>query len=581
MHDLIIRGGTVVDGTGAPARRADVAVKDGRIAEVGDPGGRGRQEVDAAGLLVTPGFVDIHTHYDGQATWDGLLAPSCWHGVTSVAMGNCGVGFTPAAPDRHEWLIAMMEGVEDIPGTALTEGLTWEWESFPEYLDALGRVPRTIDVGAHVPHAAVRAYVMGERGADPRATPTDEELIQMVQLVREAVHAGGLGLATSRTELHRTAGGDSLGTLRSGSREMTALAGGLAGTSGVLQAVSDCYRSADADFVRGELALLEAMAAAAGRPLSLSVQQPASVPQRWRELQDWAAACTQRGLDIWTQVAPRPIGVLQGLTSRLNPFSRCPTFARLACLRLDEQVRAMHQDGVRQAILGEYERLVESLPSAEFPTVNGFHLMFRLGDPVDYDLRAETALGPPGLSARAGGALIYDALLEDDGRRLLYTPLFNFADGTLEAVRDMLGAQRALFGLSDAGAHCGVISDGSFTTSFLSLWGRDRRDGLPLEQIIARITRATARHVGWLDRGLLAPGMIADINVIDLAALGCAPPTIVGDLPAGGARLLQRAYGYRHTFKSGVETFADGEHTGERPGRLLRGPQGPPVAVPR
>jgi N-acyl-D-aspartate/D-glutamate deacylase len=573
MYDLVIRAGTVVDGTGRPARRAAVAVEDGRIAAVGDVDGPARREIDADGLLVTPGFVDIHTHYDGQATWDAVLAPSSWHGVTSVAMGNCGVGFAPAAPDRREWLIGMMEGVEDIPGTALAEGLAWDWESFPEYLDALDRLRRTIDVGAHVPHAALRAYVMGDRGADPKAAPTDVELERMLRLLAEGVRAGGLGLGTSRTEFHRTATGENLGTLRADVRELVALAGALRGTRGVLQVISDCYQSTDAEFVESELALLEAMVTAARRPLSLSVQQPASVPERWRELQDWAATCARRGLEVWTQVAPRPIGVIVGLTSSVNPFSRCPTFQGLGGLSHDERVRAMHQPEAREAILREYVRFVEQLPSP-FPTINGFHMMFRLADPVDYDLRPEAALGPPGLSTAEGGARVYDALLEEAGRRLLYVPLFNFVHGTLDAVRSMLASDRALFGLSDAGAHCRAICDGSFTTTFLSLWGRDRPDGLPLEQVVARMTSATARHVGWLDRGVLRPGLVADINVIDLDALGCAPPTIVADLPAGGGRLLQRAYGYRHTFKGGFETFADGEHTGELPGRLLRGPQG-------
>ncbi|MBX6389035.1 MAG: D-aminoacylase [Frankia sp.] len=573
MYDLIIRGGTVVDGTGAPARTADVAVTDGRIVAVGAVDGQARRVADADGLVVTPGFVDIHTHYDGQATWDPVLAPSSWHGVTSVAMGNCGVGFAPAAPDRHDWLIGMMEGVEDIPGTALAEGLTWEWESFPEYLDALDRLPRSIDVGAHVPHAALRAYVMGERGADPGQAPTDDELERMTRLLTEAVAAGGLGLATSRTEFHRTVHGDNLGTLRAGSRELTALAGTLRGTGGVLQVISDAYQSRDDEFVRAELALLEAMVTTAGRPLSLSVQQPASAPGRWRELQDWAADCARRGLGVWTQVAPRPIGVLIGLTSSVNPFGRCPTVQGLAGPGHDERVRALREPGTREAVLREYVAFVEALPTA-FPTITGFDRMYRLGDPVDYDLSHQTPIAPPGVSTAEGAALLYDALLEENGHRLLYLPLFNFVDGNLDTVRAMLASERALFGLSDAGAHCRAISDGSFTTTFLALWGRDRTDGLPLEQVVARITSATARHVGWRDRGELRPGLLADINVIDLDALGCAPPAIVADLPAGGSRLLQRAYGYRHTFKSGVETFADGEPTGELPGRLLRGARG-------
>jgi N-acyl-D-aspartate/D-glutamate deacylase len=576
MLDLVVRAGTVVDGTGSQPFTADIGVSDGRVVEVGRLSEQARQEIDADGLMVTPGFVDIHTHFDGQATWDPILAPSAWHGITSVAMGNCGVGFAPARRDRHEWLIGLMEGVEDIPGSALAEGLSWEWETFPQYMEALEETPRVLDVGVHVPHAALRAFVMGDRGADPVEPPDDNELSRMADLLAESIAAGALGLGSSRTEAHRTRSGDAIGTLRAGRREMVALAAALRGTGAVLQLISDCYQSVDPAYVAAELDLMEAMAAASGRPLSFSVQQPPAAPERWRELQAWAAKCAADGLDIWTQVAPRPIGVILGLTASVNPFIGCPSYAAVAHVDLPERVRALSDPVQRARIIKEHATMVAGLPddSVGRLVMGGFDLMFRLADPVDYDIRPDYSLAAD--AARAGvdvSGLVYDALLEEGGHRLLYLPLFNFVNGNLGAVREMIESDRSLFGLSDGGAHCGAICDASFTTSYLTLWARDRDDRLPVERVVSRITSATARHVGWHDRGTLLPGMLADLNVLDFEALGCAPPRIVGDLPAGGNRLLQRAYGYRYTVKGGEITFVEGDHTGQLPGGLLRGAQ--------
>jgi N-acyl-D-amino-acid deacylase len=501
VYDLIVRGGTVVDGTGAPPVTADIGVTDGRITALGRLSGNCRQQIDADGLVVTPGFVDIHTHFDGQATWDPLLAPSSSHGVTSVAMGNCGVGFAPARPDRHDWLIGMMEGVEDIPGTALTEGLAWDWESFPEYLDALEAVPRTLDIGAHVPHAALRTFVMGERGADPLAAPDDEELLAMTELLAEGVAAGAVGLGTSRTELHRTRDGDPLGTLRASHRELVALAGALRGSGAVLQMVSDCYQSDDPDTVAAELALMEAMARASAGRLSFSLQQVQALPDRWRELQGWASDCAGRGLDIWAQVAPRPVGVLLGLSATVHPFARCPSAVEVASLSLPDRVAALADPTRRARILDEHRAFAAGLPATgnARQLFASFDLMFRLDDPVDYDIVTERSLAARAASAGTDAAgLVYDTLLEEDGHRLLYSPLFNFARGDLGDVRQMIDAERALFGLSDAGAHCGAICDASFTTSYLSLWARDRSDRSPIEEIVPRITRDTARHIGWV-----------------------------------------------------------------------------------
>ncbi|GAA1849045.1 amidohydrolase family protein [Pseudonocardia ailaonensis] len=578
-HDLVIRGGLVVDGTGTPGSVADVAVRDGVVVAVAPRiDGRGHREIDADGLLVTPGFVDIHTHFDGQAAWDSLLAPSSVNGVTSVVLGNCGVGFAPAhrSDDEHEWLIRMMEGVEDIPGTALSEGLTWEWETFGEYLDTLAARRFSVDVGTQMPHAPLRAYVMGERGADPAEEPTDAELASMAEHVRAAVEAGALGFSTSRTVNHRTRDGDALGTRHSSGRELQALAGAMsAGGHGVVQLVSDAYLSTDGDHVASELAMLTELATSTGRPLSLSLQQPDAAPDRWREILAWIDACTADGLAIKAQVAPRPIGVLMGLTASLHPLMICPSFAALAGRPLTEIVGALARPEVRATLVAEHAEALRT-DTAPLTTLMGtFGRLFPLGDPVDYEPSPSTSVAALARSqGRAPIEVVIDVLLGNGGTDLLYSPLFNYAHGNLDDVREMLLSPHTIIGLSDAGAHCGAVCDASFPTTALSLWSRDRATGqLPLELMVHHLTQRTARHVGWHDRGVLAPGLRADINVIDMATLGARPPRIAHDLPAGGRRLVQTAHGYRHTFTGGAETFTDGEHTGALPGRLVRGPQ--------
>ena len=585
-HELVIRGGLVVDGTGAQPRQADVAVDGGIITAV-EPklAGRGAREIDADGLTVTPGFVDIHTHFDGQATWDGMLAPSSIHGVTSLVMGNCGVGFAPAkpTPEQHQWLIGMLEGVEDIPGTALTEGLTWDWETFPEYMDALDRRRFVVDVATQVAHAPLRAYVMGERGADPNEAPTVEEMAAMAAQVRAGIEAGALGFTTSRTYLHRTKEGAPLGTRFSSADELIALAGALndAG-AGVIQLISDAYQSTDHDFAVDEMRLMRAVAAASGRPMSMTVQQPDAAPDRWREMQAWAAQCTAAGIPLKTQVAPRPIGVLEGLTASVHPLVTCPSFREIAHLPLAEQVVALRDPDRRARLIGEHAESMGRLDGLVVELVGGFHKMFPMEDPVDYEPSPADSIA--GRAAAAGVApleMAIDLMLERDGNQLMYMPLMNYIAGNLDDVREMLVSPVALMGLSDAGAHCGAISDGSMTTTALALWTRDRTRGekLPLELMVHHITQRTAAHVGWLDRGVVAPGYVADLNVIDMGALAAHPPQIVRDLPAGGRRLMQTATGYRHTFKGGVETFADGEHTGAMPGALVRGAR--PLATAR
>jgi N-acyl-D-amino-acid deacylase len=580
--DLVIRNGLLADGTGGPLRRADVAVAGHRIIEVGERLARGRRELDAEGLLVTPGFVDPHTHYDGQATWDPQLAPSSHHGVTSVAMGNCGVGFAPVEVDRHDWIVATMEGVEDIPGTALHEGLQWDWESFPEYLDALQRQPRTIDVGTHVPHAALRAYVMGERGADLNEHPDPAQLETMADLLRQGLDAGALGVTTSRTDRHRTSGGENLGTLRAREPELMALASTLRSSGkGVFQFLSDCYRTTDDDFANAEFALVTEFARACGRPVSYTVQQDIEAPERWRDLMALAMSLRAEGLDVKAQVAPRPIGVLLGLEASANVFTPSRAYGKIAGLPLAERVAALQDPDRRRRIVEGHAALTSGPDAfAGYAFFGRFDDMYVLDDPVDYDFDSSQSLGA--IARRTGQdprQLAYDVQLQHHGRQLIYLPLFNFAHRDLGAIREMITSPAAMFGLSDAGAHCGQICDGSMTTTYLSMWARDfaGRNGLPVEGVVHQMTRRPAAHLGWLDRGVVAPGLLADLNVVDLDALECAPPEITADLPAGGRRLLQAARGYRWTVKRGAVTFDDGTPTGELPGQLVRGAQ--PAAV--
>ena len=582
-HDLVIRNATVVDGTGAPARRADVAVAGEIITAVAPRiDGSGRREIDADGLVVTPGFVDIHTHFDGQATWDPVLAPSSIHGVTSIVMGNCGVGFAPAIPtqEQHDYLINMLEGVEDIPGTALAEGLTWDWETFPQYLDALGRRSYTIDVATQVAHAPLRAYVMGERGADPNEAPTAAELAAMADAVRDGMLAGALGFTTSRTYVHRTKSGAPLGTRFSSADELLALVQAMADTGrGVVQLISDAYLSTDADFAAAEMSLMASLAANTRRPLSMTVQQPQELPDRWREMGAWVDSEVRRGTPLATQVAVRPIGILQGLTATAHPLMICPSFQEIMFRPLDEIVRALQEPDRRSRLVAEHAAAVARLEGLTLDIFGSFDKIFPMENPVNYEPKSSDSIAA---RAKAVGRPVVDFLIdllcEDDGNKLLYKPLFNFSHGNLDDVREMLLRENAVLGLSDAGAHCGAICDGSMSTTALALWTRDRHeDGrLPIELMVHHLTQRTARHVGWYDRGVVAPGHLADLNVIDMSTLAAAPPRIVTDLPAGGRRLMQTATGYRHTIKRGVVTFTDGQHSGDLPGRLVRGAQPAP-----
>ncbi len=571
-HELVVRGGTVVDGTGAPARTADVAVDGGVVVEVGTVDGRGAREVDADGALVLPGFVDIHSHYDGQSTWDNHLAPSSWHGVTTAVMGNCGVGFAPVRPSDHDLLIELMEGVEDIPGVALHEGLSWEWRTFAEFLDAVDRLPHDIDIGAQLPHGALRVHVMGERGAR-REPATPDDISQMGAIAKAAVEAGALGFTTSRTLNHRTSKGEPTPTLTAEADELVGIANaiGEAGT-GVLQLVSD-FGDLETEF-----AMMRRMVAESGRPLSFSLAQSPVAPDQWRTLLSRLTEANADGLDMTAQVGVRAVGILMGLRCTLNPFMANPVFAEIAELPPDDRARAMGEPSFRDRLLAAATSdAVRGRLGGRL--VGAFDKMFVLGDPPDYEPDASTSIAA--VAARAGRTpeeLVYEILAADGGRNLLYLPFLNYAAGNLDAVGEMLVHPHTVPGLSDGGAHVGTICDGSFPTSLLAMWGRDRARGrIDLPTIAARHCRDTARTVGLLDRGVLAPGFRGDLNVIDHEGLRLHRPEMHYDLPAGGKRLLQRVDGYLHTFVSGTETYADGEATGALPGRLVRGAQVAPA----
>ena len=565
MHDVVIRGGTIVDGTGAPARTGDVAIDGGRVTSVGGKAGAARREIGAEGLLVTPGWVDIHTHYDGQVTWDPHLTPSGWHGVTTLVMGNCGVGFAPAKPDRHEWLIGLMEGVEDIPGTALAAGIDWQWESFPEYLDAIERMPRALDVGAQVPHGAVRAYVMGERGAKNQK-PTADDIEAMAAIVREALRAGALGFSTSRTLLHRAVDGEPVPGTFAGEDELLGIGRALGDVgTGVLELASDLAPEGK------ELAWMERLSVETGRPVSFALLQSDFDPTQWRRLLDATDAAATRGARLVPQVAGRPTGLLLGLESSFHPFAFHPTYRELAALPLAERVRKLRDPAIRAKVLGEKPEGV--LPIVAF-IAGSFHKLFPLGDPPDYEPAPERSV--KAMAERAGlrpEEVAYDLLLERDGRELLYFPLLNYANFDFEPIREMLLHPRTVLGLSDGGAHCGIICDASMPTFMLTHWTRDRKRGekLPLEAVVAGQTRRTAELYGLGDRGVLAPGMLADVNVIDYDALRLSPPRMVFDLPASGRRLVQHAEGYVATLKCGEPIFENGEPTSALPGKLVRG----------
>jgi N-acyl-D-aspartate/D-glutamate deacylase len=569
--DLVIRGGTVADGTGGALRTADVAVRDGRVAEVGTVSGRGHREIDAAGLLVAPGWVDVHTHYDGQATWDNRLAPSSPQGVTTVVFGNCGVGFAPVRPSEHDRLIALMEGVEDIPGTALHEGLPWTWQSFPQYLDALDALPHDIDVAAQVPHGALRVHVMGDRGAAGEDA-TAADIAEMAELVEQAVRAGALGFTTSRSTNHKSSTGEPTPSLTASESELVGIAAGLkAAGSGVMQLLSD-FADVDAEFE-----LIHRMAAASGRPLSFTLAEQLAFARPddkvpYLAILDRIGRSRAAGVQLTAQVAPRAIGLMMGLEATLHPFVANPIFAEIAELDLAAQVVALRDPAFRQRLLTAANAGSDKLGGS---MVTRYDRLVELGDPPNYEPPASASIANRAAAAGISPEeMALDVMLTGQGRGLLYLPAANYLNWNFDVVREMLVHPCAVPGLSDGGAHVGTICDGGFPTFLLYWWGRDRPSGrLPVEWLVARQTAATARLVGLEDRGVLAPGYRADINVLDFEKLALRAPRMHADLPAGGRRFLQPATGYRHTFVAGLETYVDGEPTDALPGRLVRGPQ--------
>ena len=564
MHDLVIRGGTVVDGTGAEPRVADVAIDNGVITAVGEITEAGTQEIDATGQLVTPGWVDVHTHYDGQATWDPELAPSSHHGVTTVIMGNCGVGFAPVRAGDEGFLIELMEGVEDIPGTALHEGIDWRWETYGEYLDALEEMPRTMDIGGQLPHAAVRAYVLGERAHEYDVTA--DEIAEMAAITREALDAGAFGFSTSRTFLHTSKHGLVPGT-NSTPDEVIAIAEAVRDSGhGLFQYVSDDLGTG------GDEPWLDTLKEM-GCPTTYTLAQTPRVPDAFKGALSEATRVTSKGAPMIPQVAVRPTGMLYGLQSSFHPFIAHPSYREHWDDSLEERVALLRDPEFVAQLLSEQ-------PQTNKPFVNylatAWDQIYRLGNPVDYEPTPESSAA--GVATARGcrpEEVVIEWLLEDDGRSFMFSPLGNYHGKDHEAIREMLEHPSTIPGAGDGGAHCGLICDASFPTYMLTHWTRDRSRGpkISIERAVQLQTAATADAYGMTDRGRLAPGQLADVNVIDYDALHLHPPHMVNDLPAGGRRLLQDVDGYTHTIKSGVVTFSNGAPTGERPGVVVRSGQ--------
>jgi N-acyl-D-aspartate/D-glutamate deacylase len=579
MHDLVIRNGIVFDGNGGPSMEADVAIDGDRIAAIGEVSTKGSEEIDAKGQIVTPGFVDVHTHFDGQVTWDPYLQPSTFHGVTTVIMGNCGVGFAPCKPERREWLIGLMEGVEDIPGTALAEGIKWNWESFPEFIDAVEASPLAIDVGLQVPHGALRGYVMGERAT--RLEPaTEDDSEQMAALVAEALEAGALGFSTSRTEKHRDRNGNHTPSFKAEQFELHSIARamGKAGGNGlgVIQLIADYW-----DF-EPEFEMIRGMVEVSGRPLSMTIEQDDRHPEIWQKVLSGITEAAERGLPIKGQVPARPTCVLQGLTTTLNPFLFHATYQEINSAPLEEKLAALRDPEWRRRLLAEPRPDLDPDSIVSF-LIESFHKMYEMGDPPNYEPDPSDSIAARAeREGRDPRELLLDIMEKDEGKAFLYFPIMNYMNGNLDDVRTMLTHPHTTFGLGDAGAHCGVLCDASFPTTHLIHWGRDRSRGekLPLEWIIRKQTRESAELVGLADRGVLAEGMKADVNVIDFDHLQLHAPRIVYDLPAGGKRLIQTADGYTASIVSGAVAFRDGQPTGAPlGGRLVRGAQQRPAAV--
>lgn len=581
MLSLLVKNGTLVDGTGAAARRADVGVRDGKIVAIGDVSEAAARTIDAEGALVTPGFVDVHSHYDGQASWDGDMLPSSAHGVTTAVMGNCGVGFAPCRPADHERLIALFEGVEDIPGTALTEGIQWKWETFGEYLDHVDARPRTMDVGAYLTHDALRVYVMGER-ATAESPATADDIAKMQAIVRQAMKDGAIGFSTGRTDNHRAIDGSHTPASEASEEELTALARAMAESGrGVLQAVSDFDMERGPERFEGEFDVLERFGEAAkGHTLWISWIQRDLIPTQWQDIRRRAEAANAKGIQIRLQAAPRGIGVLLGLEATFHPFVGFPSYKKIAHLPLAERVREMRDPTFRARILSETSDKIAGDGSPVPPLADRLlsmidlvsMRMFPLGAKPNYEpAPGDSLMARAVMSGRKPLEAIYDALLEQDGKALLYFPVYNYAGMSLDVVEEMLHHPLAIPGLADGGAHCGTICDASMPTYFLMHWARDRQKGrFSIEAAVHKLTGAPASMMGMHDRGTITLGKKADLNVIDFEKLALDSPHLVTDLPAGGRRFLQNAHGYRATIVSGVVVAEHDRLTGDKPGRVVR-----------
>ncbi len=572
MYDMIIRNGTVIDGSGAPGRVADVAITAGRITAVDTNLGPADKEIDATGLLVTPGWVDVHTHYDGQVSWDPALTPSSWNGVTTVVMGNCGVGFAPVASGKQDYLIQLMEGVEDIPGSALAEGIHWNWETFPEYLDAIEGIPHTIDFAAQVPHGSVRTYVMGERGANNEKA-SEAEVAAMAAIVKEGLEAGALGFSTTRTILHRAKDGELAPGTTADREELIGIGRAMGEVGyGVFEVASDLAPEED------ELGWMRQIGRETGRPVTFACLQNNEDPQQWQRLLSAVEADRAEGGTLTPQVAQRPAGVLFSWESSGHPFILHDAYQKVALLPLAERVAALRDPEMRREILDNPPDLT-GLPEVFTSSLTAWDNMFPLGDPIDYEPAPETCIAAQAKAeGRSPEEFAYDTMLERDGRGIIYMPLLGYSNGDFEALREMMLHPDAIFGLSDGGAHCGLICDASMPTYLLTHWARDRSRGerIPIEQLVHNQTRRTAEFYGMCDRGQIAPGMKADINVIDYDALTIHPPEMVYDLPADARRLVQRVDGYKATICNGEVIRENGVDTGAMPGKLVRGPQSQP-----
>ena len=569
MHDIVIRGGTILDGTGADAFTGDVAIDGGTIAAVGGKTGPGRREIDANGLLVTPGWVDVHTHYDGQATWDPVLAPSSWHGVTTILFGNCGVGFAPVKREHRAGLIDLMEAIEDIPGSALAEGLKWDWESFPEYLDALDRMPRTIDIGAQIPHHPLRVFVMGERAIN-REAATPEDIAEMRHLTEAALRAGAFGFTTSRTYSHKTNAGELVPGHFAEEQELYGIGQAMAAAgSGAFGMNSDFVDEA------AEFAWMTRLSKETGRPVWFLLTDRTKDPARWKRLMQGVHKARREGASITAQVAGRPVGVIQGIAGSYNPFSIRPSYIPLDGLSPQERIERMRDPALRQQLLAEEptERQLARLSQARQAMIGRWDKLFVMsGATPDYEPSPEKSIAAIATrSNRSPQEVAYDYLTEKLDN-FLFLPVVNYAQGDHAMVREMLTDPGTLLGLSDGGAHCGAIVDASVPSFMLTHWGRDRSRGerLPLPLLVKMQTSETADFFGFKDRGRLAPGLRADVNLIDFERLRLHQPEVVHDLPAGGRRLVQRVDGYRATLVAGTPVFENGEETGARPGRLVR-----------